>query len=101
MEKHYLVFWRDHARPVAGASGLPPTASVVRLMVPPHDLPKGTILEELVTDALEETSEGRVILAGVVELPAAVWSNGRCQDLAVGGRVGSLECTDGQWRVHV
>lgn len=93
MEMDVLVFWRQH--PHAPYDG--EHASVVRVKHPPHDDPKGSILEGLVRDAL-----GDVAIHGIVQLPQATWNRGASATLAVGdGRVGSLECTVAGWQVHI
>lgn len=94
MEMDVLVFWRVYGGALHDGAE---HASVVRVKHPPHDDPKGSILEGLVRDAL-----GDVAIHGIVQLPLATWNRGASATLAVGdGRVGSLECTVAGWQVHI
>lgn len=94
MEREYLVTWID--------TNLQTNVEVITLTVPPHDSPKGAVLDELARISLSVTPFlGRLV--SVQELPAACWSPGAYRDLSLGdGRVATLECrsADG-WRVHV
>lgn len=96
MEKSYLVFWYDGTHNVA---------TIVPLAHPPHEAPRGSILEELVVEALADAHgmpSADLLVNGVFELPSAAWSQGRSFEIAVGeGIVGSVECTVEGWRVHL
>lgn len=96
MEREYLVFWNRGA-------GLDRRASVVKLVVPTHENPRGHHLEDLIMIGLMQQGASEVTIFGVVELPAACWTPGLHRDLALGnGKVATLECQSGKgWRVHV
>lgn len=88
--RDYLVFYSD------AACDTHPT--IVRVEHPPCEEPKGSILLDLLCDGLPA---GDTIFAGAMQLPNAVWHGGMSLELAVGdGRVASVECTQGAWRVH-
>ena len=100
MEKHFLAFWYD---------GNGNRASVVKVAHPPHDEPRGSILEDLLRDAIAATETDfcnqtmagpDVLLNGAVELQTAAWAAGHCREIVTGeGKVGAVECTGGDWRV--
>lgn len=90
MPTDYIVFWND------GRS------NVVRVEAPPHNPPRGSDLQELLSDALPSVGDD-VTIHGAVELPSTAWSEGRSLELVTPqaqGRVASVECTNGSWRVH-
>lgn len=96
MDKDFLVFWYD---------GNGNRATVIAIKHPPHDEPRGSVLEELLIEGIveaESISKDDVLLSGAVELGLSAWSPGACRELVTGeGRVGSVECTATGWRVHL
>lgn len=99
IDRHYIVFWKDiHDKR---------QASVVKITHPPHEQPRGEALDDLCYAALvnEPTCvklKCKDALTGIVELPNANWAGGRIAELSVGdGRVATLECSQGNWRVHL
>lgn len=94
MEKDYLVFWYD---------GNDQHTSIVPLLIPPHESVRGGELANLLKDALDvrHTADFFVLdINGAIELPSAVWANGRSFDVVDGnGDAVIVECTQGTWRV--
>lgn len=97
MEKHFLVFWNDNR------------ATVAKIQHPPHDEPRGSVLETLLRDYIaqnetdydgETLATPDVLLNGAVELTTAAWAVGHTREIVIGnGAVASVECTGGDWRV--
>lgn len=96
-DKDYIATWRPNR-------GSHLTASVVRVLAPPHEEPKGTILEELVVDALADhhsVEADAIEVLSVVELPNATWCHGQTREVVVAGRAASLEAGHNGWRIHI
>lgn len=84
-----MVFWR---------SGCGVGQSVVRVSHPPHDEPRGSMLRDILAAGVEMS--GHVDVLGAVELPDAAWNNNLVLEVATfDGRVASIECTGGAWRL--
>lgn len=95
MQMDYLVFWYD---------GNEQQTSVVRIASFPHETLRGDALATLLRDAIDgdvDLSGCRCLeINGVIELPAAVWSQGKSLDVIDGnGAAAVLECTQGAWRI--
>lgn len=81
-------------------------ATVVRIQHPPHDDPKGTVLEGLVYDAISAPGFSRACyppeIYSIIELSSFSLDIGKSFTLSVGdGRVGTLECTAAGWRAMI
>lgn len=88
MEKDFVVFWR------VGCAGI--QQSIVRVSHPPHDEPRGSMLRDILAEGLPAPGD----VLGAVALPPSSWSNNQTLELATfDGRIASVECTGGAWRV--
>jgi hypothetical protein len=92
VERDFLVFWCDFENGNR--------ATVVRLSEPPHDPAKGSILHEMLSDALSQDYGAGPVIHGAVELPNANWSPGAFKDVIVGQQHVQLECSSGAWRTY-
>lgn len=100
MEHDFLVFYRVVTSNEAHVK-------VIRVAYPPHEKPRGTILIELLYEALGHPAHRRFPahgthyeITGYVELPNAVWNQHAEKDIGLGdGRHGSIHSTPDGWRV--
>lgn len=91
MHRDFLVFWSVD---VIRQRGEP---QVVRVNYPPHEEPKGTILEDLLRAAIPYAGYP-VSIDGAMQLPPQ--RLGMSLDLATGtGHIASVECYAAGWRV--
>lgn len=93
MEKEFVVFWqmgRDATR-----------TSVMSVVYPPHEPPRGETLRDILADDLwEHMGQRSVVVHGAVELPPAAWNANLGLEVATyDGQVASVECTAGKWRL--
>jgi hypothetical protein len=92
LQKEFLAFWYDgnHNR-----------VDVVTIIHPPHEEPRGAVLEALLIDGLARKHEVEdPMLHGAVELSAAAWAAGQTREVVIGdGYPVVVECTGGAWRV--
>lgn len=96
MHRDYLVFW---CIPELKQSRAP---RVIRVVHPPCEEQKGGALDELILASLPKGARWAAVIEGAVQLPHAHASVGTSLTIALGnGQVGSVECSDGAWRVHV
>ena len=90
MEQEFLVFWYD---------GNDNRVSIVKVKHPPHEKPRGTILEDLLSQPLLD--QCLVMINGYVELPGAAWNQRAHRELGAGnGQPLSLECGAEGWKIH-
>lgn len=88
-QQDYVAFWND---------GAERRASSVRVVFPPHEPPRGSVLEELIISALRVDHAD----APTVNLHGAISLYGADREIVVGdGRVGSAEFLGDGWRVHL
>lgn len=88
-QQDYIAFWHD---------GQHKRATPVNVAFPPHEAPRGGILDELIVAALK-TAHPEV---SRIELNGAVSMYGADREISMGdGRVGSAEFNGSHWRVHL
>lgn len=98
MEKEYFVTW--------GIQGLPVMGTISRLLIAPHEDPKGSALQDLI---VEDVYKQNALLASpdvigifsIVEMQSPVWCIGHTREIVVGGRAASLEAKAAGWCIHI
>lgn len=102
IDRDYLVFWRGWT-PDGNQVFRDTGASVVRLSCPPHDEPRGRVLDDLAKEAIAGSGAAKMPeVLGVVELPPAQWSRGAQRAVSLGtGKVAALECGGNGWALHL